>query len=36
LQATRPTLLHLTLDTDVITTRTSLTAIRQQARQRPG
>jgi acetolactate synthase-1/2/3 large subunit len=34
LDAQRPTLLHLKLDTDVITTRTSLTAIRQQARQR--
>jgi len=36
LQAQRPTLLHLKLDTDVITTRTTLTAIRQQARQRQG
>jgi acetolactate synthase-1/2/3 large subunit len=33
LDAQRPTLLHLKLDTDVITSRTSLTAIRQQARQ---
>jgi hypothetical protein len=29
-------LLHLKLDTDVITSRTSLSAIRQQARQRQG
>ena len=36
LDATRPTLLHLKLDPDVITSRTSLTAIRQQARQRQG
>jgi acetolactate synthase-1/2/3 large subunit len=36
LQAARPTLLHLKLDTDVITTRTTLSAIRQQARQRQG
>jgi len=36
LQAQRPTLLHLKLDADVITPRTSLTAIRQQARQRQG
>jgi len=36
LQAQRPTLLHLKLDTDVITTRTTLSAIRQQARQRQG
>jgi len=36
LQAERPTLLHLKLDPDVITSRTSLTAIRQQARQRQG
>ncbi|HEU5296736.1 MAG TPA: thiamine pyrophosphate-dependent enzyme, partial [Burkholderiaceae bacterium] len=34
LAAQRPTLLHLKLDPDVITSRTSLTAIRQQARQR--
>jgi acetolactate synthase-1/2/3 large subunit len=36
LDAQRPTLLHLKLDPDVITSRTSLTAIRQQARQRQG
>jgi hypothetical protein len=29
-------LLHLKIDPDVITSRTSLTAIRQQARQRQG
>ncbi|MCG3188321.1 MAG: Acetolactate synthase isozyme 2 large subunit [Burkholderiaceae bacterium] len=34
LQAQRPTLLHLKLDTDVITTRTTLGAIRRQGRQR--
>jgi acetolactate synthase I/II/III large subunit len=34
LQASRPTLLHLKLDPDVITSRTTLAAIRQQARQR--
>ena len=36
LDADRPTLLHLKLDTDVITSRTTLNAIRQQARQRGG
>jgi acetolactate synthase I/II/III large subunit len=36
LQAQRPTLLHLKLDPDVITSRTTLTAIRRQARQRQG
>jgi acetolactate synthase-1/2/3 large subunit len=36
LEADRPTLLHLKLDTDVITSRTTLNAIRQQARQRLG
>jgi acetolactate synthase-1/2/3 large subunit len=36
LDADRPTLLHLKLDTDVITSRTTLSAIRQQARQRLG
>jgi acetolactate synthase-1/2/3 large subunit len=36
LDAQRPTLLHLKLDPDVITSRTSLTAIRQQARERQG
>ena len=36
LDADRPTLLHLKLDTDVITSRTTLNAIRQQARQRSG
>jgi len=34
LAAERPTLLHLKLDTDVITTRTTLSAIRSQAQQR--
>ncbi|KNZ33902.1 MAG: thiamine pyrophosphate-binding protein [Methylibium sp. NZG] len=34
LAAARPTLLHLKLDTDVSTTRTSLTAIREAARKR--
>jgi acetolactate synthase-1/2/3 large subunit len=33
LAADRPTLLHLVLDADVITTRTSLTAIRHAAQQ---
>ncbi len=32
----RPTLLHLKLDADVITSRTTLGAIRAQARQRQG
>ncbi len=36
LAADRPTLLHLLLDTDVITTRTSLQAIRQSAVKRLG
>jgi acetolactate synthase-1/2/3 large subunit len=36
LQADRPTVLHLKLDTDVITSRTTLSAIRQQAKQRLG
>jgi acetolactate synthase-1/2/3 large subunit len=36
MDASRPTLLHLKLDTDVITSRTSLTAIRRQAKQRQG
>jgi len=36
LAADRPTLLHLLLDTDVITTRTSLQAIRQSAAKRLG
>ena len=34
LEAQRPTLLHLKLDTDVITSRTTLTAIREAATQR--
>lgn len=36
LAAERPTLLHLKLDTDVITTRTSLSAIRNSALQKRG
>jgi acetolactate synthase I/II/III large subunit len=32
----RPTLLHLKLDADVITSRTTLGAIRAQAQQRQG
>jgi acetolactate synthase I/II/III large subunit len=36
LAAERPTLLHLKLDTDVITSRTTLSAIRSQAQQRKG
>jgi acetolactate synthase-1/2/3 large subunit len=36
LAAERPTLLHLKLDTDVITTRATLGAIRSQAQQRKG
>jgi acetolactate synthase-1/2/3 large subunit len=33
--ADRPTLLHLMLDTDVITSRTTLTALREAAQKRP-
>jgi acetolactate synthase-1/2/3 large subunit len=34
--ADRPTLLHLKLDTDVITSRTTITALREAARKKQG
>jgi acetolactate synthase-1/2/3 large subunit len=34
MQADRPTLIHIKLDTEVITTRTTLGAIREAARRR--